>query len=145
MSNLLIALRVLVFSLLVALTSGVRAEDPAPVADEWQTVISAQISAFRAHDAAGALSYAAAPFHQTFTDPEAFYTMIMMGGYAPIATSRSHSFGKFNLLPDGQVLQEVFIVDEDQSLYGAIYSLGREEAGWRVQGVQMVKQEGMGV
>ncbi len=144
MSRLLIALRVLMFSLLAALTSGVRAEEPAPVADEWQAVISAQIVAFRTHDAKAALSYAAAPF-QTFKDPEAFYLMIIGSGYGPIATSRSHSFGQFKMLDEGQVLQEVYIVDSDQRLYEAIYALGKEEGGWRVQGVQMVKQEGMGV
>ena len=144
MSKLLIVLRVLMFSLLAALTSGVRAQDTAPVADAWQSVISAQITAFRTHDAKAALSYAAAPF-QNFDDPEAFYSMIIAGGYAPIASSRSHSFGKFKMVADGQVLQEVFIVDSDQRLYEAIYALGKEEAGWRVQGVQMVKQEGIGV
>jgi len=60
-------------------------------------------------------------------------------------TSRSHSFGEFKVLSPDAVLQEVLLVDSDQKLYRAIYQLGREADGWRVQGVQMTKQEGIGV
>ena len=37
------------------------------------------------------------------------------------------------------------LVGNDQSLYEAFYQLAEEKDGWRVQGVQLVKQAGMGV
>jgi hypothetical protein len=39
----------------------------------------------------------------------------------------------------------VKLVGKDQSLYEAFYQLTEEAAGWRVQGVQLLKQAGMGI
>src|SRR5690348_13478338 len=73
-----------------------QSEGPSPpttgAATEWQSVIHQQVQAFRDHDAATALSFAAAPFHQQFSDPEAFLLAILNAGYAPIMESRSESF-----------------------------------------------------
>lgn len=41
------------------------------------------------------------------------------------------------------VLQQVTLVGKDQWLYGAIYQLIEEPEGWRVQGVQLYRQQGM--
>lgn len=125
-----------------------RAEDvPAPVQVEepWQLVITSQIEAFRAKDAPGAFQYASAGFHTTFPSAEAFFVAIISSGYAPIMESRSHSFGRFQKLGDKAVVQEVQFVGNDQSLYGAIYMLAEEANGWRVQGVQLAKQAGVGI
>jgi hypothetical protein len=123
-------------------------EMPAPdqaVVDEWQGVVSAQIVAFRTHDAPGALKYASAPFHASFTDPEKFYAAIIASGYGPIVTSKSESFGPFQMVADGMVLQDVKLTGTDQSVYEAIYQLTKEADGWRVAGVQMVKTPAIGV
>jgi hypothetical protein len=147
MSKLLVVFQLVVAAAIGAMlmTTPLRAEDAAPVPDEWQAVITGQIQAFRDHDPDAALSYAASGFKSTFSDSKVFFVTIMSGGYAPIMTSRSHSFGEFKVLGPDAVLQEVLLVDSDQKLYRAIYQLGREADGWRVQGVQMMKQEGIGV
>src|ERR1044071_5081712 len=62
---------------------------------EWQSVITRQIEAFRAADAAGALSCASSDFRNGFKDPNQFYEYIANSDYAPIVKSRSHSFGEF--------------------------------------------------
>ncbi len=83
--------------------------------------------------------------HVSPRSPEQFYAAIINMGYGAIATSRSHSFGEFQMLGGVGVLQQVNLIDADQALYLAIYQLVKEPAGWRVQGVQLVKTTGVGV
>lgn len=123
-----------------------RAEDHyLPSAQEWQTVIHAQIEAFRNHDAPTALSYASEEFHKQFTDPNAFFVAIIASGYSPIMESLSESFGSFELQGENEVLQEVRLTGTDQNVYEAIYELTRETAGWRVHGVQLIKTKAIGI
>lgn len=121
----------------------IAAPDAATVA-EWQAVIHGQIQAFRDHDAATALSFAAAKFHQQFTDPEAFLVGILNAGYAPIMESRSESFGPYEVMAPDVVDQDVKFVGNDQSLYEAVYRLQKEAAGWRVEAVVLVKKGDVG-
>lgn len=112
----------------------------APMSEaDWQDVITGQIEAFRARDAAGAFQYAAAPFQTAFPNAEAFFGTIIGSGYAPIMESTAHRFGKFTELDERHVAQEVMLTARDLSLFEAIYVLTREESGWRVSGVQLVK------
>jgi hypothetical protein len=129
---------------LLMFAAPVRAQDDATAA-AWQTVINGQIAAFQANDATAALSFATAPFHDAYTDPKAFVAAIVDSGYSPIIESRSHSFGRYQIVSPGHVLQDVKFVGNDQSLYEAIYQLDQETAGWRVQGVQLMKTPGVGV
>lgn len=118
---------------------------PTATAEPWQSVITNQIEAFRAKDAPGAFQWAGAGFQVAFPSPEAFFAAIVGSGYAPIMESRSHSFGKFQKLGDKSVLQEVKLLGNDQGLYEAFYVLAEEANGWRVQGVQLAKQPGVGI
>ena len=102
---------------------------------EWQSVITRQIEAFRAADAAGALSCASSDFRNGFKDPNQFYEYIANSDYAPIVKSLSHSFGEFQKGEDGNVLQIVTITGSDQQVYKAMYEMAREPEGWKVQGV----------
>jgi hypothetical protein len=133
---------------LVALGLPVMAQDlpAAPSLDTpWQEVISNQIRAFREHDAPGAFMYAGAGFQVSFPSAEAFFNAIVTSGYAPIMESVSHSFGAYRMLSPAVVIQEVRLVGKDQALYGAVYRLSEEEAGWRVQGVQLYRQQGVAI
>lgn len=127
------------------LASPVRAEDAAAASEAWQGVITSQIEAFRHKDAPGAFQYASAAFQTSFPSAEAFFVAIIGSGYAPIMESRSHTFGTFQMLGESSVLQEVKLVGNDQSLYEAFYQLTEETGGWRVQGVQLLKQPGLGI
>lgn len=141
MARVLNGLRVLVAMLILAMPGSALAQEDAP----WQATITGQIEAFRAHDAPGAFGYASAPFHERFGSAEAFFLAIVGMGYAPIMESRSHSFGTFEKGPDGSVAQQVELIGNDQGLYGAVYQLIEEPAGWRVTGVQLIKRPGLGV
>lgn len=115
------------------------------IATEWQDVITGQIEAFRAHDAAGAFQYAAAPFQTAFPSAEAFFATIVGSGYAPIMESTAHSFGEFTQLDEQHVAQEVKLTAKDLTLFEAIYVLTREANGWRVSGVQLAKTPGISI
>ena len=154
MNSFVSSLRVLVVAGLMPVLAGMasaKAEDaamaaPAVVAVEpWQEVITSQIEAFRHKDAKDALKWAGAGFQVAFPTPEAFFVAIISSGYAPIMESRSHSFGTFEKMGDKVVVQEVKLMGTDQSLYEAFYQLAEEPDGWRVQGVQLVKQNAIGI
>ena len=133
------------FSAVLLWTAIARADDAAPSPTEWQAVIAGQIQALRMHDASGALSFAGDEFKTRFTNPEEFVAMIVGSGYGPIIESRSQTFGEFKLIDPGQVVQEVKLTGNDQSIYEAFYILGKESGAWRVHGVQLAKTTGLGV
>lgn len=143
--------RSLVLSLVVGLgllAAPVGAQDepaPTPTETPWQDVITSQIQAFRDKDAPGAFMYAGAGFQTSFPSAEAFFNAIVTSGYAPIMESTAHSFGAFKLLGPSGVVQEVKLVGKNQERYGAVYQLTEEEAGWRVQGVQLFKEQGIAI
>jgi hypothetical protein len=122
-----------------------RADDPAVSPTEWQAVIAGQIQAFRMHDAPSALSFAGDEYKKQFDDAEAFVSAIVASGYGPIVDSRSQTFGDFKLIAPDQVVQEVELTGNDQSIYEAFYVLGKETGVWRVHGVQLAKTTGLGV
>ncbi len=134
-----------VFLVVSAVFSGARAQDTQPVATPWQDVITGQVQAFRDHDAPTAMSFAGQGFQATFPTPEAFFVAIMRAGYSPIMDSRSHSFGKFQMVGDKSVAQQVQFTGANQQLYEAVYLLTEEEGGWRVQGVQLAKTGAVGI
>jgi len=109
----------------------------------WQAVIRGQIDAFRSGDGSTALSFAGASFQQTFHDPNAFYAAIESGGYAPIVHSRSMAFGDFVQVDPRHVLQVVRLIGSDQLLYRAVYQLGQEQGGWRIEGVMLAQDRGV--
>ena len=116
-----------------------------PDPSAWQAVVTGQIEAFRKGDAAAALGFAASGFRKMFSNPAVFMVSIAQSGYAPIMTSVSHSFGSFTQLDPDSVMQVVTIVGPRQEIYQAIYSLGREADGWRVQGVTLMKEDAVSV
>jgi hypothetical protein len=118
-------------------------DDPAP----WQATVTGQIEAFRAQDGAAALTFAGKGFRTQFEgQPDAFYAAIIATGYQPIVDSRSHSFGEFNKISEEIVVQVVKLVGPDQGLYEALYQLGNEpDEGWRVLGVALKKEAGVGI
>ena len=128
-----------------AAASGTAAPDPTVEQQAWQAVITQQIEAFRKGDAVTAFSFAADLFQKSFPDAATFYLYIAGSGYEPIIKSQSHSFGAFSQVDAVTVMQEVKLVGPDQKLYDAVYRLGKETNGWRVEGVMMTQTPGMGV
>jgi hypothetical protein len=132
------------FVLLLALPAG--AADSAPAGEApWQAVISRQIEAFRAHDAATAFSCAGRGFRVSFPSAEAFFDAVISSGYAPIMDSQSHSFGEYLRLGAAAAIQQVRLVGNGQERYLAVYQMTAEPEGWRVQGVQLAREAGIAI
>lgn len=141
--------RAVSLSLLLALApvGAALADPPAPAtppadASAWQSVITQQIDDFRKGDAAGAFSLAAAAFHKTFADANAFMVAIAASGYTPILTSDSESFGQFEQVDPNTVMQMVFIDGPNGAHFDAVYQVGREGGAWRVMGVELAVDTG---
>lgn len=111
----------------------------------WQEVITSQIQAFRDRDAPAAFSYAGIGFQANFPNAETFFVAIIQSGYAPIMDSLSHSFGEFKRVGETGVVQQVKFIGTDQQLYEAVYQLGEEAGGWRVQGVLLMEPNGIAI
>ena len=129
----------------VAVVAPATAQDAATDA-EWQLVITHQIQAFRDKDAPAAFGDASSVFQLNFPTAEMFFNAIITSGYESIMTSRSHSYGPFELDESGAiVMQVVNFIGPDQELFTGLYNLIREEAGWRVQAVALTGPKGLGV
>ena len=147
MTSIFRSILVPVVALLIVIAPSMGQETPAPdvVETPWQDVISSQIQAFRDRDAPGAFMYAGASFHVQFPDAETFFNTIMGSGYSPIMDSMSHSFGEFRMIGTDGVIQEVRLIGVNQELFGALYQLTEEQGGWRVQGVQLYREQGVAI
>ncbi|WP_375451521.1 DUF4864 domain-containing protein [uncultured Devosia sp.] len=134
---------ILALALMMALLLPAAAQlDEAP----WQASVTGQIEAFRAGDGVTALDLAGAGFKTQFKDPNDFIKAIASSGYGPIVASRSHSFGDFTKVSETMVMQVVKFVGPDQGLYEALYQMTNEpDIGWRVEGVVLRKEEGVGI
>jgi hypothetical protein len=121
------------------------AQEQSVVAAPWQGAITGQIEAFRDADGAGALEFASSGFRVQFADPQMFYEAIRASGYEPIIDSRSHTFGEFEQVNETSVFQIVLFVGPDQGLYEAIYQMVEEPEGWRVEGVALRREQGVGI
>lgn len=133
-----------IVSMGLMLAGGAVGQEDAVKERAWQQAITGQIEAFRAGDAARAMTYAGSMFKLTYRDPDIFYDVIKGSGYGPILESTSHSFGKFTR-QDKVVYQLVKIQGPNQRLYDALYTMGDEEDGWRVLGVILRANEGIGI
>lgn len=117
--------------------AGAPAQEAAPDPGDWQSVITGQIEAFRSGDDATALSFAGRAFQYSFADPAAFVFSIRNSGYGPIIDSTAHSFGIYDVVNAGVVLQIVEITGADLRNWVALYQLGLEGEGWRVHSVKL--------
>lgn len=109
-----------------------------------QSVIDGQIGAFRAHDDETAYSYAAPGIRQAFPTLQQFMAMVT-SGYRPVYDPQSYHFGR-NTEVDGQIHQEVLIVDKDGKAWQAVYTLKQQPDGsWKITGVKLNPARGESV
>ena len=148
MSRLVLTIRKVLAAAIFAFgTAGTPAlgDDSRTATLAWQEVISLQIEAFRNRDASTAFRFAGEGFQLSYSSAEAFFLAIVTSGYAPIMDSVSHSFGPFREQGEAGIVQDVLIVASDRVIYNATYQLAEEAEGWRVQGVQLRRTEGISI
>jgi hypothetical protein len=132
-------LSVVAVVLLMALVPALaRADTPDPGA--IQSVISRQIDAFRKDDGETAFGFAAPGIKQLFPSSDAFMAMVRMG-YPQVYRPKSFDFGPLKQQEDGDVLQDVRIVDAAGEVWTAVYALERQPDGsWLISGCWILKR-----
>jgi hypothetical protein len=110
---------------------------------EFQRIIAAQISAFRADDGPTAYSFAAPVVRKIFPTPEIFMAMVKQG-YSPVYRPQSFNFTEALIDPMGRPSQKMLVVGPDGKTYEALYSMEKQSDGtWRISGCTLLEIPGL--
>ena len=109
-----------------------------------RAIVERQFDAFERDDGEAAYALAAPTIKQSFGDPDHFMAMVR-DHYAPVYRHRSVEFGAFKESGD-QASLEATLVDNDNVVWTALYSLSRETNGdWLISGCVLVKSDGSAI
>jgi hypothetical protein len=127
----------LVASLMLVSVPFAHAEDPVA---EAQAVISSQIDALIADDAAKAYSYASPDIRSLYPDKDTFITMVQKN-YEPVYHAGNYAFGRSKLIGGGElVFQEVMISAKEGRDWTAIYEMRlMDDGSYKVNGVRIIR------
>lgn len=110
---------------------------------EFQRIISAQISAFRADDGPTAYSFAAPVVRNIFPTPEIFMSMVKQG-YPQVYRPQAFNFTEALIDPLGRPAQKMRVVGPDGKTYEALYSMEKQPDGtWRISGCTLLEIPGL--
>lgn len=135
-------MRIALLAFVLCLLTGPAVADPTSAADKaaFQDIISAQMSAFRADDAAGAFGFASPNLQAKFGSPAVFMDMVK-NGYAPVYRPKTVEFRGIVEHPRGPE-QQVFVIGPDGRSYLAHYMMERQPDGsWRISGCYLERAE----
>jgi len=105
-----------------------------------QSLITAQIDAFRQDNGAAAYSYASPTVHAIFPTVDEFMAMVK-GGYQPVYRPQSVTFGALDQSDSGPV-QKVYVTGPDGQGYVAVYALQRQPDGtWKINGCSLARDD----
>jgi hypothetical protein len=108
-------------------------------AAQWkaiQRVISQQRAALIAGNGGKAFGYASPGIQAQFGDATTFMSMVQTG-YAPLLTARYVEFLEGAVI-DGVVVQPLRLIDADNSVRVALYTMERQRNGtWRISGCRI--------
>ena len=119
--------------------------DPISATDraEFQRIITAQITAFRADDGLAAYDFAAPVVRNIFPTPEIFMAMVKQG-YPPRLSPQSFNFTEALIDPMGRPSQKMKVVGPDGKTYIALYSMEKQPDGtWRIAGCTLLEIPGL--
>jgi hypothetical protein len=115
------------------------AAEPKMRASDWKAikqVIVDQRAALVAGDRDKAFSYATPALHTQFGDATTFMAMVHLG-YPTLLTARYTEFLDGAVI-DGLVVQPLRLIDADNSVRLALYTLERQQNGsWRISGCRI--------
>ena len=134
----------LAFAIVLGIGSPAGADVGAADRAAIQSVISAQIEAFRRDDGAAAYGLASPNIHSLFPSVDRFMAMVK-SGYRPVYRPRSVTFGAVSETPTGPA-QKVFVTGPDGRDWVAIYTLERQPDGsWKINGCTLVEDDGAAI
>lgn len=106
-----------------------------------EAVISRQIQAFRVDDFVTAFTFASPTIQGMVGTPENFAKMVTQG-YPMVWRPSQVEFLALRA-QEGRLAQRVRIVDEDGLVHVLDYFMIPTEDGWKINGVELLKQEGL--
>ena len=110
---------------------------------EFQRIITAQITAFRADDGPAAYDFAAPVVRNIFPTPEIFMAMVKQG-YPQVYRPQSFNFTEALIDPIGRPSQKMIVVGPDGKSYIALYTMEKQPDGtWRIAGCTMLEIPGL--
>ena len=110
---------------------------------EFQRIITAQISAFRADDGLAAYDFAAPVVRKIFATPEIFMAMVKQG-YPQVYRPQSFAFTEALIDPLGRPSQKMTVVGPDGKTYVALYTMEKQLDGtWRIAGCTLLEIPGV--
>ena len=119
--------------------SSTNAAEPEVRASDWKAieqVISAQRAALISGDGDKAFSYATPAIRAQFGDTDTFMVMVRVA-YPALLTARYAEFLEGAVI-DGLVIQPLRLIDPDNSVRVALYTLEKQEGGaWRISGCRI--------
>lgn len=134
-------LSILLLALIIGFTVPVVAADDVAAA---RSTIQSQADALGRDDAAAAYGYAAPAIQNIFPRADIFMSMVRRS-YAPIYRHKSFDFGEART-SDGQILQDVHIIDADGEAWEALYTLEQQPDGsLKIAGCILKKAPGQAV
>jgi len=135
----LLAARLLLAALLSLANTLAQAETGAMRASDWKAikqVIAAQRAALIAGDSDKAFGYATPSLRAQFGDGNTFMAMVHIG-YSALLTARYTEFLEGAAI-DGLIIQPLRLVDADNSVRVALYTVEKQEDGtWRISGCRI--------
>jgi hypothetical protein len=126
---------------LMLLAGPLRAAGGVSAADESaiQSVINAQVDAFRHDDGAKAYGFATPELQTMFGSASHFMDMVRRA-YQPVYRPRSYTFGKARVEGD-QIAQDVTLIGPDGLPHLALYTMEHEPDGsWKIAGCQLIER-----
>ena len=127
------------FMSVASLADSISATDKA----EFQRIITAQITAFKADDGPAAYDFAAPVVRNIFPSPEIFMTMVKQG-YPQVYRPQSFNFTEALIDSMGRPSQKMIVVGPDSKSYIALYSMEKQPDGtWRISGCTLLEIPGL--
>ncbi len=128
-------------ALIIGLVTPVAAGDDIAAA---RSTIQSQTDAIGRDDATAAYGFAAPSIQNIFPRPDIFLSMVRRS-YAPIYRHKSFEFGEART-SDGQILQDVHIIDADGEAWEALYTLEQQPDGsLKIMGCVLKKPPGQAI
>lgn len=124
-------------SVCMSLVVGSAQAEPTRNAD-IENVINQQIQAFKADNFKAAFEFAAPAIQKKFGTPEKF-AFAVIHGYPMVWRPQEVQYIGVEQYT-GQALQKVMITDRNQTLHLLVYQMLPLDQGWRIGGVQIIRQ-----
>ena len=135
--------RTFIVGLFLALAAPLSAQEVLAPDPEIQSTIEGQFDAFRAGDVAEAWSYASPNIRRLFRSEENFARMVEQG-YPMVWNPGDVAFIDLQRL-GGALVQRVQVIDGQGNAHYLGYAMVETEAGWRINGVQVLRAPDLGV